>query len=95
MNQTELIRNLASRLGKTQVETKNLLDSALKIISDTIDQDIPVSIPNLGTFYTSLTKRRKSFSPFHKQYFMLPPKRIIKFRPSISIVNEFKNKKIK
>ena len=94
MNQIELIRNLAQKLGKSQVETKQLLDSSIKIISDIIDQDIPLSIPNLGTFNTHLTKKRKSFSPFHNQYFIFPPKRIIKFRPSISIINELKTKKI-
>lgn len=94
MTQVELIRNLASRLGITQVETKRLLKSSVKVIKETLDQDITISIPDLGTFSTVKTKGRKSFNPFHKQYFLLPPKRIIRFRPSSSIKNALKTKQI-
>lgn len=90
MTQVELIRNLASRLGITQVETKRLLKSSVKIIKETLDKDIPISIPDLGTFSTVRTKRRKAYNPYHKQYFLLPPKRIIRFRPSSSIKNALK-----
>lgn len=94
MKQIELIRNLSTRLGITQVETRRLLKSVVKIISETLDQDIPISIPDLGTFCTVTTKKRKSFNPFHKQYFLLPPKRIIRFRPSSSIKNKLKTKQV-
>ncbi|MDA3906914.1 MAG: HU family DNA-binding protein [Bacteroidales bacterium] len=94
MKQNELIRSLASRLGLTQVETKRLLKSSVEIIVDVLDQDIPISLPNLGSFCTVITKKRKSFSPFHKEYVMLAPKRIIRFRPSSSIKNELKTKKV-
>lgn len=94
MTQVELIRNLASRLGITQVETKRLLKSSVKIIKETLDQDITISIPDLGTFTTVKTKGRKSFNPFHKKYFLLPPKRIIRFRPSSSIKNALKTKQV-
>ena len=94
MTQVELIRNLASRLGITQVETKRLLKSSFKIIEETLDQDIPISVPDLGTFYTARTKRRKSYNPYHKHYFLLPPKRVIRFRASSSIKNALKTKQV-
>jgi DNA-binding protein HU-beta len=94
MTQVELIRNLASRLGITQVETKRLLKSSIKVIEETLDQDIPITIPNLGTFSTLRTKRRKSYNPYHKNYFLLPPKRSIRFRPSSSIKNALRTKQV-
>ncbi len=94
MNQAELIKNLASRLGHTQLETKQLLKSSMEIIVEILDQDIQILIPGLGTFSTVISKKRKSYSPFHKQFVMLPPKRIIRFRPSSSIKNDLKSKKL-
>ncbi|MCD6178709.1 MAG: HU family DNA-binding protein [Bacteroidales bacterium] len=94
MTQVELIRNLSSRLGITQVETKRLLKSSVNIIKETLDKDISISILDLGTFSTVKIKNKKSYNPFHKQYFLLPPKRIIRFRPSLSIKNALKTKRI-
>lgn len=92
MNQAQLIRNLALRIGQTQVDTKQLMKSSLEIIVDILDQDIPVSIPRLGTFYTVTNKKRKAYSPFHKQEMILPPKRVIRFRPSSFIKAEINSK---
>lgn len=94
MKQTEIIRNLSLRLEITQVEAKQLLKSSAEIIVKTLDQDTPISIPGLGTFFTVRTKKRKAFSPFHKQHMLLPPKRVIRFRPSSTIKNELKTKHV-
>lgn len=93
MTQADLIKRLALSLGITQVETKRLLKSSTKIITETLDQDISISIPKLGTFSTEAFQRRKSFSPFHKQFVLLPPKRTIKFNPSTAIKKELKSVK--
>ena len=94
MTQAELIKKLALRIDITQVEVKRILKSSTKIIKETLDKDISISIPDLGTFYTVRSKRRKSYNPFHKQYFLLPPKRSIRFRPSASIKNALKTKQV-
>lgn len=93
MTQADLIKRLALSLGITQVEVKRLLKSSTKIITETLDQDIGISIPKLGTFSTETFHRRKSFSPFHKQFVLLAPKRTIKFNPSVAIKKELKSVK--
>ena len=90
MTNSEIIKNLSLSLGKSQVEIKRLLKSSTKIIRDTLDEDIGVTIPGLGTFRSNLKKKRKSFNPYHNKFMLLPPKRIIRFHPGSSIKNEFK-----
>lgn len=94
MTQAELLKSLSVRLGITQVEVKRLLKNSTRIIKETLDRDISISIPDLGTFSTLKTKRRKFFNPFHKQYFLLPPRRIIRFRASSSIKKALKTKQV-
>ena len=90
MTNSEIIKNLSLHLGKSQVEIKRLLKSSTKIIRDTLDEDIGITVPYLGTFSSYFRKERKSFNPYHKKFMLLPPKRIIRFHPGSSIKNELK-----
>ena len=95
MTNSELIKTLSSRLGQSQIETKRLLKSSIKIIKEVIDDDVSVSIPGLGTFKTFIKSKRRSFNPYHKKFMMLPLKRVVKFHPSSSIKNELKFTRLK
>lgn len=90
MTNSEIIRNLSLRLGKSQVEIRQLLKGSTKIIKDALDKDMGITIPGLGTFSTSFKKKRKSFNPYYNKFMFLPPKRIIQFHPGSSIKNELK-----
>lgn len=92
MNQNEFIKNLAMRLNITQVETKKILKSSIETLVEVLDHDTTVTLPGLGTFNTATSKKRKSYSPFHKQLVKLPPKRVIRFRPSSTMKKELKTK---
>lgn len=94
MSQTDFIRELSIKLGLTQAETKKLFKSSIGTIVDLLDNNISLSIPNLGTFSTTISKRRKSFSPFHNQNIILPPKRSIRFSSSTVIQNQIKIKNL-
>lgn len=92
MSQTDFIRELSIKLGLTQAETKKLFKNSIGIIVEFLDNDISLSIPRLGTFSTTISKKRKSFSPFHNQNVILPPKRSIRFSSSTVIQNQIKTK---
>ena len=93
MTNSEIIRDLALRLSVSQVEVKDLMKESIRIIRETLDKDMDVSITELGTFSTHLAKKRKSYDPFNKRFLMLPPIRILRFRPGSSMKNELKSKK--
>ncbi len=93
MTNSDIIKNLSLRLEQSQVEIKRLLKSSTNIIGDILDKDIGTTIPNLGTFSSFFTKKRKSFDPYHKKFILLPHRRKIRFHPSSSIKSELKNKR--
>ena len=65
MTSSELIKTLSSRLELPQVEIKRLLKGSEKIMKDVLDQDVGITIPGLGTFFTHVRNKRKSFNPHH------------------------------
>jgi nucleoid DNA-binding protein len=94
MTNAELIKILSLRLEQSQVETKRLLKSSAEIMKDILDKDVGITIPGLGTFFTHVRNKRKSFNPYHKKLMMLPKKRIIKFHSSSTINDELKFKRL-
>ncbi|OQX94847.1 hypothetical protein B6I21_08500 [candidate division KSB1 bacterium 4572_119] len=95
MTNSELIKTLSLRLDLSQSEIKRLLKGSIDSIKEILDEDTGVSIPGFGTFVTYVKKKRKSFNPYHKKFMMLPPKRVTKYRPSSSLKQELKFKRLK
>jgi nucleoid DNA-binding protein len=93
MNNSELLKNLSSRLGKPQTEIKRILESSARIIMDYLDKDMIITIPGLGTFRAVLKKKRKSFNPHHNCFILLPPKRVVKFHASVPLKEALKNRR--
>lgn len=94
MTNSELIKTLSSRLEHSQVEIKRLVKGSAKIMKDILDKDVGITIPGLGTFFTYVKNKRKSFNPHYKKFMMLPQKRIIKFHSSSKIKDELKFKRL-
>ena len=82
MNNSEVIKRLASGLVLSQRETRRLLKNSTEILQKTLDNDLSFTIPGFGTFGTHLRSERKAYNPHHKTFIMLPPKRVVYFRPS-------------
>jgi len=93
LNNSEIIKDLSSRLNQSQDETKRLLSGAADQIQKLIDEDNRISIPNLGILSVSFKKERKSFNPIQKRFFMLPPKRLVKLRIASSLKKQFEEKR--
>ena len=95
MTNSELIKTLSSRLELSQVEIKRLLKGSEKIMKDVLDKDIGITIPGLGTVFTHVRNKRKSFNPHHKKLMMLPPKRVIDYHCCSTMKDELKLKRLK
>jgi len=94
MNNLEFIKLLAARLGKTQREIRNLLDHSVGKIKNTLDGDLKLTIPRLGTFETRVRRQRKSYNPHYGKFAILPPKRLISFHSSSALKRHLINTKI-
>ena len=95
MRYSEVIRILSIRVGASQSETKELLNSCTRMIKKLLDEDLGVSIPGFGTFKTQTRPKRKSYNPYRKKFMIVPPKRIVTYHPCSTIKNELKEKKVK
>ncbi len=94
MNNLELIKRLAERLGKTQREIRNLLGHSTEKIKHVLDRDLKLTIPRLGTFETHVRQQRKSYNPHYKKFVILPPKRVVSFHSSSALKRHTIDKRI-
>jgi len=82
VNNSEVIKRLATRLALSQRETRRLLKHSAEILQKTLDRDLRFTIPGFGTFGAYLQSERKAYNPYHKTFMKLPPKRVVFFHPS-------------
>ncbi len=90
MKYSDLIDQLAKAVDMPKNKTKSLLEEATSVLSDELSGGKGVSIPNLGTLSVKVNDIKKVYSPHHKKYMMVPPKRVIDFSPSINIKEKLK-----
>lgn len=90
MNNSDLVSALAESLDMSQAETRRLLDTVVTIFKDNLAKDVSFTVPELGTFDTRTRKQRKAFNPHYRKYMMLPPKRVVDFRPSKGLKEDLK-----
>lgn len=91
MNTNELVKILADNWDMTQKEARNLLDVIIHTLNDQLAQGSSFTIPELGTFGTHTRDKQRSYNPHYKQYMMLPPKRVVDFKPSKGLKENVKD----
>ena len=94
MNNSEIVKDLSLRLDETQKEIKRILGVSSEIIRENLDRDKTIAIPGLGTFHAVLRNERRAYNPFMKKMMLLPKKRAVKYHPSSTIKEQFKNKRV-
>lgn len=90
MNYKELIDKLSEKTGNSKTGTKKILQDAIKVLSDQLEDGKGVSIPDLGTFNTRITPERKVYNPHFDAEMMVPKKRVVDFTPAAGLKDEVK-----
>jgi DNA-binding protein HU-beta len=90
MNSTEFTTALAKKLELSKLEAGIRLDDLFSVIATKLADGHVISITNFGNFEVKKRNGRISVHPLTKKRMLLPPKMIVKFKPSASF-----NKKIK
>lgn len=85
MHTKNIVRHLALRIGKTQVETRKLLAACIAELKQVLDDGRAFTIPGLGTFRLRLRNARVVYSPRYKQKMLLPPKKVVTFSPGAAL----------
>lgn len=91
MTNQELVAALAKRLGWTQRQTSEVLETTVSIIRNNLEDSKSINIQGFGLFETKKKAERVSVNPVSKQRFLVPPKITLAFRPGQSIKDNLKN----
>ena len=82
MNNKEFINALAARTDKGQKGTKQLVDSLVELLADTLEEGDTLTVQSFGAFEVKKKKERIIVNPSSKQRQLVPPKLAISFKPS-------------
>ena len=90
MNYTELITSLSKRLQLSKTEVEKRLEDTTAVITAELLKNNVISIMNFGILEVKKRNERISIHPNTGKKLLVPPKLIVKYRPSVSL-----NKKLK
>jgi DNA-binding protein HU-beta len=91
MTHKELTAELAKKMDWSQVQTSEVLECLVAIINSKLSNSYSINIPNFGLLETKQMQERVSVNPVSKQRFLVPPKIVPAFRPSITMKKKLKN----
>lgn len=92
MNSTEFTTALAKKLELSRLEAGIRLDNLLSVITEELVNGHVISIANFGNLEVRKRKERVSIHPVTGKKMLLPPKMVVKFKPSASFNK--KNKRL-
>jgi nucleoid DNA-binding protein len=90
MNSAELLTTLSQRLKLSKTEVGKRLDDTIAVITAELIKENVVSFTTFGSWEVKKRNERISVHPETGKRLLVPPKLIVKFKPTASF-----NKKIK
>lgn len=82
MNKTELIKNVAEVTGKTQKETREVVESVLEAMAETLAEGEEVNIHGFGKFKVVERPARQGRNPKTGEAIEIPARNALKFKPA-------------
>ena len=90
MNNKEFTSELAERLGYTNKDTSELMNSLLSSMTQELEEGNVIAIQGFGSFEVKKKAERISINPASKQRMLVPPKLVLSYRPSNTLKDKFK-----
>ncbi|MDR2806304.1 MAG: HU family DNA-binding protein [Dysgonamonadaceae bacterium] len=90
MNTAELITSLAQKLSLSKTETTQRLEVMLKAIIAELLNDNSVYFTNFGSLEVKKREERISVNPASGKRMLVPPKLVVKFKPSNVLKDKLK-----
>ena len=91
MNSKEFVGELSRRLGYTNKDASTLVASVVGIMTEQFQDGKALCIQEFGTFDVKKKMERITVNPVTKQRFLVPPKLILTFKPTVSLKERLKN----
>ena len=81
MTKKEIVKQIAERIGLTQLKTKEIVQQTFDAIVDTLLEVGRIELRNFGVFEVKQRKARKARNPRTGQRVDVPPKNVVTFKP--------------
>ena len=81
MTKKEIVKQIADRIGETQLKTKDIVQRTFDAIVDTLIEQGRIELRNFGVFEVKQRKARKARNPRTGQRVDVPPKNVVTFKP--------------
>jgi nucleoid DNA-binding protein len=77
----EIVKQIADRIGETQLKTKEIVQQTFDAIVKTLLEDGRIELRNFGVFEVKKRKARKARNPRTGEKVNVPPKAVVTFKP--------------
>ncbi len=81
MTKKEIVKQIADRIGETQLKTKEIVQQTFDAIVETLLEDGRIELRNFGVFEVKRRKARKARNPRTGAKVHVPPKNVVTFKP--------------
>lgn len=81
MNKAELIVKMAAKTRLTKIQSEDLLDAALEVITKAVADGEEVKLVGFGTFGTTVRRSRSGRNPKTGTRITIPETKVPKFKP--------------
>ena len=81
MTKKEIVKQIADRIGETQLKTKEIVQRTFDAIVDTLIEQGRIELRNFGVFEVKQRKARKARNPRTGERVDVPPKNVVTFKP--------------
>src|SRR3954469_17693789 len=89
----EIVKQIADRIGLTQLKTKEIVQLTFDAIVDTLLEDGRIELRNFGVFEVKQRKARKARNPRTGDRVDVPPKNVVTFKPGKEMEERVRNLK--
>ncbi len=87
MNKSDII-NKVSKVTCANIEARDAVEEFLSAIKESLQREERVTISNFGSFYVVFRKARRGVNPQTGEKKDIPPKKVVKFKPSPGLNNK-------
>jgi integration host factor subunit beta len=87
----EIVKQIADKLGLTQLKTKEIVQHTFDAIVETLLEVGRIELRNFGVFEVKQRKARKARNPRTGQRVDVPPKSVVTFKPGKEMEERVRN----
>lgn len=93
MTKKEIVKQIADKIGLTQLKTKEIVQQTFDAIVETLLEVGRIELRNFGVFEVKQRKARKARNPRTGQRVDVPPKNVVTFKPGKEMEERVRNMK--